>query len=65
MFESLFGPLERLIANKIAVCVGFFIEDIDEKAFTLSLVDGQIHMENLKIKRELFDDLGLPIRLVQ
>jgi hypothetical protein len=49
------------ILNKV---LGSWIEDLNTEQFSLSIFSGTVELENLKLKRDIFQVLGLPIKLL-
>ena len=49
------------ILNKV---LGSWIEDLNSEQFSLSIFSGTVELENLKLKPDIFQVLGLPIKLL-
>ena len=56
--------LEGLITQVLNKVLGDFIENIDSKQLNISILNGEVHLTNVKLKATLFDSMPLPFALV-
>ena len=52
------------VANVLNKVLGDWIENLDSKNLNLSVLSGEILLQDLRVKSDAFDNLGLPFRLV-
>ena len=53
----------KLISSVLNHFLGNFIEDLDSKQLDVSLWSGKISLDNLQIKKSLFDTMPVPFEL--
>ncbi len=54
---------ERLISKVLNKVLGDFIENIQPGQLDISLLKGDVHLTNMKLKKDLFASLPLPFAL--
>ena len=57
MFQAL---LESLLKRVI----GQYVEDLDKHALNVSVYSGEIDLHDLTLKKDIFDGLGIPVKLI-
>ncbi|ESO10807.1 hypothetical protein HELRODRAFT_72498 [Helobdella robusta] len=55
---------ESLVADLVNRFLGDFIENLDKSQLSIGIWGGDVQLNNLYVKENLFDDLDLPIRVV-
>ena len=56
--------LEGLVVHYLNRYLGKYVHGIDTSAVTLSLLSGDLELNNLTIKTKAFDVLNLPVKVV-
>ena len=54
---------EKLITDLLNTVLGAFVEDIDKDQLGASIFSGKILLTNSRLKKNLFDSTGLPLKL--
>lgn len=54
---------EKLITKVLNKVLGDFIENIDSNQLDISLLRGDVLLENMKLRSDLFDSLPFPFAL--
>lgn len=55
--------MNGVIANVLNRVLGNFIEDLSSDSLNISLLSGEVTLENLRIKSKVVDQIGLPYKL--
>ena len=55
--------LEGIITKVLNKVLGDFIENIDSNDLSFSLLRGDVQLENVNVKKTLFDNIALPFKL--
>lgn len=55
--------LEGVVATVLNTVLSEFIENVDPKQLQLSVANGRLELEHLRMKDTAFDRFGLPLRL--
>jgi hypothetical protein len=55
--------MNGVIANVLNRVLGNFIEDLSSDSLNISLLSGEVTLEDLRIKSKVVDQIGLPYKL--
>jgi vacuolar protein sorting-associated protein 13A/C len=54
---------EGLIVSVLNRIIGNFVENLDANQLSISLWNGSVSLENLEIKKDLFDSMPVPFKI--
>ena len=55
--------LEKVISDLLNSLLGQYIENIDRKQLGSSIISGKLELNDMRLKKTLFDDSNLPFKL--
>jgi len=54
---------ERLVSDALNRVLGKYVENVDPKALSLAVWQGDVQLQNVKLRADALDDLELPVRV--